>query len=117
MATLEVMSFQLQASDTIVRYFIICHYVHVAASNFSPDSTGSTLRVSPDSMVNNKGSLDLSHSKVDVDKAAPSKMVSNGPVIDKEKKTESFSSLPSNLPESLRWDSLMLFLNLTSFYL
>ena len=97
--------------------FMMC-YLHtfssctrLATNNFSPDSTGSTLRVSPDSMGNNKGSVDLSHGKMpasgldcisDKDKATKT-IATNSTVVDKEKGGESHSSLPTSLPESLRY--------------
>lgn len=97
--------------------FMMCYLhtfsscTHLATNNFSPDSTGSTVRVSPDSMGNNKGSVDLSHGKMpasgldcisDKDKATKT-IATNSTVVDKEKGGESHSSLPTSLPESLRY--------------
>ena len=78
-------------------------------NNFSPDSTGSTLRVSPDSMVNNKGSVDLTQGKMPASGLKDAEQVvsvnanpDNSTVVDKEKRIESGSSLPGSVPESLR---------------
>lgn len=79
-------------------------------NNFSPDSTGSTLRVSPDSMGNNKGSVDLSHGKIPAngldcnsDKDEVTIIPTSSTIVEKEKGGESLSSLPTSLPESLRY--------------